>query len=455
MGILLSVIVPAYNCIQYIEDGLKSITDQLREDMELIVVDDGSSDGTAEKLAEYRGIRDNIRICLCEHKGAAGARNTGIEKAGGEYLAFMDCDDCLCQGFFRDFRGLLQEQADLYIFGIRREFLNGTSQHWSVADRIYSTVSDFADEYIRTRHLLIYSNCNKLYRSSLIKTNRIRFDEALSFGEDRLFNYHYLGSCGKIVTSSLTMLRYIQHEGPSMSSCHIPDFFPKIMRLHEEKVRCFHALSKGTSESEKRQFAAYDLAGEIGSAIDRFELFPQEEAENMPLINQTVFQSPRDTDTDCEILVVLGSSNCGYRVKKAFETGSGHPEMKYLVSGHNPHISGSGTESEFMAAWLSDHGIKEEDIYIENRAAFSEENLIYSEEIIKNTGLKSIGIVTAGFQLPRIKNLVESRRLFEEYTISYIPAYGPNTAPDNWYKNAFGREIVLQELQKRSVSEIL
>ena len=69
-----------------------------------------------------------------------------------------------------------------------------------LADRTYNTASDFADDYVRTRHLLVYSACNKFYRKEIIDENGIRFKENLSFGEDRLFNYTYLRYCGSVTT---------------------------------------------------------------------------------------------------------------------------------------------------------------------------------------------------------------------------------------------------------------
>ena len=74
---LLSIIVPTYNCEAYLEEGLDSILSQMPEDYELIIVDDGSTDGTRQKLAAYEGRQVNLQICYAEHRGASGARNTG------------------------------------------------------------------------------------------------------------------------------------------------------------------------------------------------------------------------------------------------------------------------------------------------------------------------------------------------------------------------------------------
>lgn len=267
---LLSIIVPTYNCEAYLEEGLDSILSQMPGDCELIIVDDGSSDGTRQKLAQYEGRQANLQICYAEHRGASGARNTGLGAARGEYIAFMDCDDYLQEGFLERSRPLLMEGAALCIFGIERVLLAGDSEFWTVPDRVYDSVSDFADEYIRTRKLLIYSNCNKFYSSKIISGARIRFEEGMSFGEDRLFNYRYLTACGsicrddsKIITSSLVMLRYLQRSEESMSTKPQGRDRAQIMRLHREKMRCFRDLARHATEEERQDFEAYDLAKEL------------------------------------------------------------------------------------------------------------------------------------------------------------------------------------------------
>ncbi len=288
-GVRLSVVVPAYNCAAYLDECLRSVLDQLPDDCELVVADDGSDDGTAALLAGYGGTRENLRVLFCEHRGASGARNAGMDAAAGEYLSFLDCDDCLQPGFLEKCLPMLESRADLYIFGIERIVPGAAPERWTVADRAYPDVSAFADEYVRVRALMVYSNCNKFYRRSVARRLGLRFDEGVAFGEDRLFNYGFLAGCGRIETSSELMLRYIRRGPGSMSARHIPRFFENALALHRAKTHCFLSLSTGTSEEERRSFAARDLAAEIWQTLDRFAVHPGEEAENMPAVNAMVF----------------------------------------------------------------------------------------------------------------------------------------------------------------------
>lgn len=468
---VLSVIIPTYNCEDLLVEGIGSVLNQLPDNCELIIVDDGSSDETAGRLQSYEGLQSNLRICYAEHHGASGARNKGLNLAKGEYVAFMDCDDCYRENFLSEGLPLIESGADLYIFGIERVPLRGNEEYWTVKDGVYETAGAFADQYIRTRQLLVYSNCNKFYRREVIESNQIRFEENLEFGEDRLFNYAFLTACGKrkrsepcVITSSLIMLRYIQRSEQSMSSRHVPDYFKCVKRLHDEKMKCLFALSEDTTEEERLIYEAYNLSHEIEGTIERFAKHPEEKDENLPLINQMIFGGPYDMDAAVDVLLVLGSRNCGYKAERAFELGRDNPEMKYIVSGANIHKDGLHTEAEFMAEFLRSRGIPEMRIYLENRARNTKQNLLFSSGIIHQLEIDAkvkdpaclplrIGIVTSGFHILRTKLLAAENDVFTGDTVKYFPAYGPTTHIDRWYDDPIGREVVLQEFRKTLIAE--
>ena len=454
---ILSFIIPAYNCAGFMEETIGSVISQLPENCELIVVDDGSSDETPQRLREYEERYERLRVSYAGHGGVSAARNAGLDMAEGEWVTFMDCDDCLKDGFFESSIPLLNADTDLYIFSFERvEFLQDSPGEelvspLMVADRVYETASDFADEYVRTRHLLVYSACNKFYRKSILDRYRIRFREDMSFGEDRLFNYDYLNHCGRIVTSSVRMFRYMQRNPESASKRSFPDYFDTIMMLHRAKTGCFLKLSGGTTGAEKRSFTGYDLSTEMGRMIDRFEDHPLEKEENLPKINRLLFGDPDDTDGRYDVIIVLGSRNCGYRIEKAFEVAGSDPETVFLVTGGNIHLDGVHTEAGFMAEYLMDRGIEESRILIEDLAENTFRNLELSASMIDEvlgTGSLRIGIVTAGFHIPRTRLMADGIPWYKDKDIVFIPAYGEHTKPDNWYMDPRGRIICLGEIAK-------
>ncbi len=453
--IRLSIIIPTFNCSEYLDECLRSILIRLPFDCELIVVDDGSDDGTAELLKGYEDMQDNVHVHYREHKGASAARNAGLDAAIGEYITFMDCDDCMRDGFLGESLPLLKEGADLYIFGIERISLSGVRELWSVDDRVYPDASAFADEYVRIRQLMVYSSCNKFYRRSVIEKHHLCFDTDMAFGEDRMFNFCYLPCCrGRILTSSLIMFHYIERNFESMSSKHIPGYFAAVSSLHKAKMDCILSLSTGTTEEEKLDFVAYDISREIEKTLNRFKQHPEEKAENLPAINRLIFDESDHSDKPLDIIVVLGSRLCEYKIRRALEIGKQYPGVYYIVSGGNPSAYDNLTEAEFMASYLMEHGVKVSDILLENRATFTGQNLEFSSTIIRKlraeTGkaLSGIGILTGGFHIPRTKLIAAQVNALAGEDLQWFAAFGPHTDPKNWFDDQNGRDIILNEFRK-------
>ena len=120
-NIILSIIIPTYNCESYIKECLNSVLDDNLSTVEIIVVDDGSTDGTKNVLGSYENVYGNLKIIYSSHKGSSGARNTGLDNCSGKYVAFLDCDDTIKSGFLREGLELISKGAGLYIFGIEKE----------------------------------------------------------------------------------------------------------------------------------------------------------------------------------------------------------------------------------------------------------------------------------------------------------------------------------------------
>ena len=93
------------------------------------------------------------------------------------------------------------------------------------------------------------------------------------------------------------------------------------------------------TKEEKQDFIAYDISREVEKTLARFELHPEEKTENLPEINRLVFGESDDSNEQLDILVVLGSSRCEYKIRRAWEIGQQHPGVLYIVSGGNLSFS--------------------------------------------------------------------------------------------------------------------
>ena len=138
---MISVIMPVFNTIQYLEQAIESVLYQTYLDWELILVDDGSSDGSGEMCDYY--VKKDCRICVIhqENKGLSGARNTGMKFATGEYIQFLDSDDWLYPGTLKTvYEAAISSDSDMVIFDAQYE---GDNYSWheksTIPDGLYDS----------------------------------------------------------------------------------------------------------------------------------------------------------------------------------------------------------------------------------------------------------------------------------------------------------------------------
>lgn len=201
---MVSVIMPVYNAHLYVESTIKSVLNQTYRDFELVIVDDGATDGSGEICDAYA--KQDARIVMIHQKngGICKARNTALQVAKGKYIAFCDHDD-LYQPEYLELAVTAAEKADaeLVKFSYRSEY-----SHSGVVTR--NTDECVPEQVIRVEELVQndYELLNKtvrvlwngLYRHSLIESLHVRFDESIRAGmEDFTFNIQLLQKIEKIV----------------------------------------------------------------------------------------------------------------------------------------------------------------------------------------------------------------------------------------------------------------
>ena len=145
-----SVVMPVYNASRFLNDSVDSILNQTLNDLELICVDDGSSDDSLDILNSYMEKDSRVRVFSLKHQGGGNARNYGLEKITGEYLFCMDADDILDLNAFEDFYRIASEKKlDFLVFkainyGVEKdhyfetEYQNMTRIRDKVQDSVFS-----------------------------------------------------------------------------------------------------------------------------------------------------------------------------------------------------------------------------------------------------------------------------------------------------------------------------
>lgn len=229
----LSVIIPIYNAEQYLYRCIESVLSQSYTDFEILCVNDGSKDNSGEICEEY--VKKDIRV-RCFHKqngGVSSARNHGIQHALGEYITFIDADDSIGRDYLLN---LLPQQDEDFVID------SSDSRSTPYIDGIYCD-REMIEVVLSEWQMLC--PWGKLFKTSIIKGNNIKFDECGCLGEDTLFNLTYLIYVSKIRVSSKTDYKY---------NCTVTDSLSKSAEKYDK------ALHKALS--------VYSIGKEIAAKYD-------------------------------------------------------------------------------------------------------------------------------------------------------------------------------------------
>ncbi len=204
--IKVSIIVPIYNVEKYLKRCLDSLVNQTLNDIEIICINDGSTDGSLEILNEYGRRDDRIVIINQENSGLSATRNKGIDIAKGQFIGFVDSDDWVSKDYFEKlYNSAIQNEAEIAVGGIirlhrfnRRKFLSFEQETVTSDINLKFELCDSPEKsYV----------WNKIYKSSKLKETGLKFEEGVIF-EDCIFTPQALFYFGKMVTVPDTYYYY-------------------------------------------------------------------------------------------------------------------------------------------------------------------------------------------------------------------------------------------------------
>lgn len=186
----LSIIVPVYNAEKYLSEFLECLVAAYNGDFEVFLVDDGSSDSSAEIASEYAAAFPFIRVERQENAGPAAARNRGIELTGGKYIAFMDSDDFVLSASLRTMIDAVKcHNAEMWISDFCRVADNG-----HVLDRVYQ-IRDTAEPILDREYMdeflaapdCVWNVWRCIFSRDFLNSNGLRFIEGVNLAEDLEF----------------------------------------------------------------------------------------------------------------------------------------------------------------------------------------------------------------------------------------------------------------------------
>jgi glycosyltransferase involved in cell wall biosynthesis len=197
MDELISIIVPVYNVKKYLNKCLDSILYQTYQNFELLLIDDGSTDGSSEICDLYLKKDSRINVIHKKNEGVSVARNIGIQVAKGKYIQFVDSDDFLDENMTDYLMKEIDTNNSLTICNIELYYKDKKNC------RNLITISDEKKRYTIKEYLTIFvlkykispfigSPCNKIFKKDILLNNKIKFKENQIFAEDFMFNIEYL-----------------------------------------------------------------------------------------------------------------------------------------------------------------------------------------------------------------------------------------------------------------------
>lgn len=212
---MISIIIPVYNTALYLDQCLESVYAQSYTDWECIVVDDGSTDNSAEICDNWAKKDNRFVVIHQENQGVSVARNHGMERSRGEYICFIDSDDWVEPAYLQHLLMRMEDSVDMVVTGAIHE--KEKREVHSVNQEIrFSLIPDCTSSFIENVGLF-YGPCAILFKSAKIKGEGVMFPRGLSFGEDTTFVFSYLRCVRDIIIAPFADYHYRVQESGTLS----------------------------------------------------------------------------------------------------------------------------------------------------------------------------------------------------------------------------------------------
>ena len=243
---MISVIVPVYNVEKYIEKCLKSLVEQTLKNIEIIIVNDGSTDNSKKIISKFAEKYSNIKYYEKTNGGLSSARNYGIKYANGEYVAFLDSDDYVEKNLYElMYKKALQENSDM----VECDFI---WEYYGKNGEIVKTKKDkrkkfkTLNQYVKNARVVAW---NKLIKKQIIDDFNIRFPEGLIY-EDIEFFYKLFPHLNKISYVNIYGIHYVQRNGSILNSN--PEKIGDIFKILDNVIKYYRDLDIYENEMKYR-----------------------------------------------------------------------------------------------------------------------------------------------------------------------------------------------------------
>lgn len=274
---LISVIMPVYNTAKYLEKTLNALKCQTYENIEFIIIDDGSTDNSAEICDKFADSDNRFKVIHQENKGVCAARNRAISEAKGEYIGFCDSDDLPDNDLYETLYNLIEEnQCDVSMVKAAFHFCDGT-----VSAEQTGKLTVFNDNTEALKLLLTlktdYGVYTKLISSELCRN--VKFEEPRKINEDKYFLFEVFIKAKKICFKDICKYNYIRHPDSSSNSQFSEKYLDMVYfadKIEKTVNTCCPSLNDYATANKVMTYLRFF---QLAISLDGEKMFPEEKKE--------------------------------------------------------------------------------------------------------------------------------------------------------------------------------
>lgn len=239
----LSIIIPIYNSQKFLSRCLDSVLDFSLENMECILINDGSTDQSLDICEQYLQKDSRFKLITINNSGVSAARNIGIKKANGKYLFFLDADDYLNKAGYSHLIKALELNYDFYAFSYFTLYENGT-----ICEELFDFNSKNNTDLNTANHFLLASSklntCwGKLLKADIISRNNITFPVNMKAAEDAVFIINYMRYIKTCCIENFSIIYYRQHAGSAMRTVDLNKKLIDLELLYNKRIEFLKELN--------------------------------------------------------------------------------------------------------------------------------------------------------------------------------------------------------------------
>jgi glycosyltransferase involved in cell wall biosynthesis len=306
----LGIIIPAYNVERSLQNLLNTLVQQITDDVEVIVIDDGSQDNTLATASRFAN--ENISVIHQDNQGVGKARNRGIETCKAEYLWFVDADDNIRPDAVPALlNAIRQESFDCYLFGLEKVRGHRVTQIVNASDTCLTSNEAIAGAFdtIFSENLL-NPLWNKLFRRSVIEQHQIRFSSIPS-GEDAEFVLHYLTYADSMHVLPMVLYQYTLMSATSSSHAYHPSYIADHVQMFGALAE-YCAATGAMADNVKKQWQRETYLGACQNIFNSllpkpsYQKFAKELRRQLPELRNlilSIYVSKNDERRYCNALI--------------------------------------------------------------------------------------------------------------------------------------------------------